>query len=123
MASEGLTLRPAVPADLPMLEIWARAAAAGDGPPFIAVTFSTFEKEPGRGSLLIVEDAGTEAGYVVLSRLWSNRLRGEVAIIDDMHAEGIDQHLIEFEVRRFASEHGLSVVLGRDETGHLVESA
>lgn len=91
-----------------MLEVWARAR--GDGPPFIAVTLSAFEKEPGRGSLLIVEDDGMEAGYVVLSRLWSNRLRGEVAVVDEMYAEGVDLALVEFEVRRFAAERGLSIV-------------
>jgi len=119
-AHGGIRLRPATPEDLPVLELWEREGAAEPRPPYVAVTLAAFEKESGRGTLLVVEDGGTEAGCVVLARLWSNRLRGEVLVLDDMHLDsGIDEDLVLHEVRRFAREAGVETLLVRDREGRL----
>jgi hypothetical protein len=106
-----LRLRPAVPADLPQLEAWCATLRPDERPPFIAATLAEFEQSPGRGTLLIVEDSGHEAGFVVLARLWSNRTRGEIAVLDDVLVEAsIDAELLRHEVESYAKRLGIDQV-------------
>jgi len=106
-----LRLRPALPADLPQLEAWCATLRPGERPPFIAATLAEFEQSPARGTLLIVEDGGHEAGFVVVARLWSNRARGEIAVIDDVLVEpSLDAALLRYEVAAYAKGLGIDDV-------------
>ncbi|MDP6951977.1 MAG: hypothetical protein QGF53_04375 [Alphaproteobacteria bacterium] len=110
--SEGpLRLRPATPADLPQLEAWCATLRPDERPPFIAATLAEFEQAPARGTLLIVEDGDREMGFVVLSRLWSNRARGEIAVFDDVLVEAsVDAELLRHEVETYAKGLGIDQV-------------
>jgi len=119
-ADAGLGLRPARPADLPQLEAWCYAGGAGGPPPYISVTLSTFEREPGREVLLILSDGGAEVGFVVLSWLWSNRLRAASAVIDDwLVTTAVDDRLVVHEAARFARARGAARVLVHEAAGRL----
>ena len=54
-------------------------------------TLSVFEKEPGRGFAVVVCDRveGVErvVGYAFLCAVWSNELRGEVCIVDELYVD------------------------------------
>jgi len=120
----GLALRPARPGDLPQLEAWCHQLRPGERPPFIAATLAEMAEHPGRGTLLIVEDAGAERGFVVIAGLWSNRLRGEVAVIDDWLVDpGLDDDLLLFEAARHARAQGARAVLVRGPDGALAPAA
>ena len=115
-----LRLRDATPSDLPQLEAWCLAHRPDDTPPFVAVTLSEFVAASSRGFLLIVVDGSVERGFVVVSRLWSNRMRGESAVIDDIITdEMIDLELLRHEVRRFVLTRGIDQLLARGEDGTL----
>ena len=115
-----LGLRAAGPEDLAQLEAWCHALGGGAGPPFVSVTLSTFLRAPERGELLIVVDGGAERGFVVLARLWSNRLRAEVTVIDDWLLEpGVDEELALFEIARHARALGAAEILVRGADGTL----
>jgi GNAT superfamily N-acetyltransferase len=47
-------------------------------------TLSTLRAEPVRGQALVLELAGTIAGYALLISFWSNELGGEVCVIDEL---------------------------------------
>jgi len=103
-----LRLRPAMPADLPQLEAWCHTLRAADSPPFIAATLAEFTESPARGFLLVVVDGERECGFAVVSLVWSNRARGETALIDDVLVEpGTDHDLLRLEIARFLRAHGI----------------
>ncbi len=113
-------LRSATPADLPQLEAWCLAHRPDDTPPFIAVTLSEFVSASSRGFLLIVLDGSIERGFVVVSRLWSNRSRDEAAIIDDCIVDGAtDPDLLRHEIASFVKARGIDRLLVRGEDGAL----
>ncbi len=113
-----LRLREAGPDDLPQLEAWCLSHRPNDTPPFIAVTLSEFVTAPSRGFLLIVSVGAREHGFVVVSRLWSNRQRAESAVIDDWVLEaGVDFDLVRHEVARHLKGHGINHLLERFEDG------
>jgi hypothetical protein len=115
-----LALRPAGPEDLAQLEAWCHALRKTERPPFVSVTLSAFLRAPERGALMIVADGGAEVGFVVVSRLWSNRLEAEVAVIDDLVLEpGTDAELVVFEAARHAGGLGAAEVLVRGADGSL----
>lgn len=118
---EPFRLRDATPADLPQLEAWCLGYRPGDAPPFIAVTLSEFVAASSRGFLLIIIDGPVERGFVVVSRLWSNRLRGETAVIDDFIVDDkTDLDLLRHEVKRFVKVRGIGDLLSRGDDGALV---
>ncbi len=120
MSDGPLRLRPALPADLPQLEAWCATLSPAERPPFIAATLAEFEQSPARGALLIVEDGGREAGFVVLARLWSNRARGEIAVLDDVLVEpSVDAALLRHEVEAHVRELGIDTLLDRSANGVL----
>ena len=124
MSEDPLRLRPARPADLPQLEAWCATLRPDDTPPFVAVTLSEFEKSPGRGALLIVEDGTRETGFVVLARLWSNRLRGEAAILDDMVVDpATDRALLRHQIASYAESLGITTLFERRADGTLAPFA
>lgn len=112
-----MRLREAGPADLPQLEAWCLAYRPADTPPYVSVTLSEFLAAASRGFLLIVVDGSVERGFVVISRLWSNRQRGEAAVIDDILADGrVDGDLLTYEIRRYLGNRGIDrlFLLGTD---------
>lgn len=116
-----LGLRAAVPGDLPQLEAWCHAVRPDDTPPYVAVTLAEFAEAPKRGFLLIVQDGDDEMGFVVLSRLWSNRGRGDAVVLDDIVlAKPIDDALLLHELRRHAAAHGIDQMMRRDASGGLI---
>lgn len=116
----GLALRAAKPTDLPQLEIWANASVRGDGPPYISVSLTTFDRAPARGRILIVSDNDVEIGAVVVSWLWSNALRGEIGVIDDyLFSEPCDFDLVRHEVERWVRERDGVKCLSLRDTGFL----
>jgi len=120
MSDGPLQLRDATPADLPQLEAWCLAHRPGDTPPYIAVTLSEFVSASSRGFLLIILDGTDERGFVVVSRLWSNRLRDEAAVIDDHVAdEATDPDLLRHELTRFLKARGIDRLLAHGEDGTL----
>lgn len=115
-----LRLREAKPEDLSQLEAWCHAHRPAETPPFIAVTLSEFVASATRGFLLIVVEGGRERGFVVVSRLWSNRSRDEAAVVDDCVLEpGIDVDLVRHEIARFVKLRGISRLFFRGEDGAL----
>ncbi len=124
MSDGPLRLRPARPADLAQLEAWCATFRPDDSPPFVAVTLSEFETSPGRGALLVVDDGGRETGFVVLARLWSNRLRGEAAVLDDMVVEAAtDRALLRHEIAAHARALGITALFERRPDGTLAPFA
>ena len=113
-------LRNATPADLPQLEAWCLTHRPDDTPPYIAVTLSEFVATPARGFLLIVHDGPAERGFVVVARLWSNRLRTEIAVIDDCVVDdATDRDLLRHEIARFVTAQGIGPLLVRRDDGTL----
>lgn len=120
LSDEPFRLRNATPADLPQLEAWCLGQRPDDTPPFIAVTLSEFVATPSRGFLLIVLDGTAERGFVVVSRLWSNRLRAEMAVIDDCVVDDVtDLDLLRHEIKRFVGTCGIESVVARRKDGTL----
>ena len=116
-----LRLREAVPADLPQLEAWCLAFRPDEAPPFVSVTLSEFLAAASRGFLLIVVDGAVERGLVVVSRLWSNRQRGEAAVIDDVLADpSIDSDLLIYEIRRYVASRGIEQLFSRGKDNALI---
>jgi hypothetical protein len=118
-----MRLRDATPADLPQLEAWCLAHRPEDKPPFVSVTLVTlseFVAATARGYLLVIVDEPVERGFVVLSRLWSNRLRGEAVVIDDIVTDDTtDLDLLRYEVKRFVEARGIGSLLARGQDGLL----
>lgn len=48
-------------------------------------TFAAFRAAPWRGRVLVLDLAGTVAGYALLVSYWSNELGGEVCAIDELY--------------------------------------
>ena len=102
-----LGLPAAVPADLADLEIFELKARPAIRPPYVAASFGAFERAPERGQVLIIEDGGQPVGFAVLAMVWSNRRRGEIAVIDDICADpDLDEALLRLELRRHALARG-----------------
>ena len=119
-ADTRLGLRDAVPADLPQLEAWCHAVRPDEAPPYIAVTLAEFADAPKRGFLLIVQDGDHDLGFVVLSRLWSNRGRGDAVVLDDrVLTATVDDELLRHELRRHVAAHGIAVMIERGADGTL----
>ena len=115
-----LGLRAAVPADLPQLEAWCHAVRPDEAPPYVAVTLAEFAEAPKRGFLLIVQDGDRDVGFVVLSRLWSNRGRGDAVVLDDIVlTAAIDRDLLLHELRRHVAAHSIVDLLERGADGAL----
>ena len=115
-----LGLRAAVPADLPQLEAWCHAVRPDEAPPYVAVTLAEFAEAPKRGFLLIVQDGDRDVGFVVLSRLWSNRGRGDAVVLDDRALTApIDADLLRHELRRHVATHGIIDIIERGADGTL----
>jgi ribosomal protein S18 acetylase RimI-like enzyme len=51
----------------------------------IRATLATFRVQPIRGRALVLDEAGTAAGYAFLASYWSNELGGEVCTIDELY--------------------------------------
>ena len=64
-------------------------------------TLRALRETPAWGHAVVVEDAGTVAGYALLISFYSNELRGRVCVIDEVYVapafrgRGLGQRLLE----------------------------
>lgn len=93
--SPALPWRPARPADTDLLVAFCRALYLEDpsphapGPEAIRRTLEAFGREPGRGRVLVLEEAGAVHGYALLASYWSNERGGEVLFVDELYVEPV----------------------------------
>ncbi|MBX3272775.1 MAG: GNAT family N-acetyltransferase [Sandaracinaceae bacterium] len=48
-------------------------------------TLAKLRAEPVRGRVMVLEHAGSLAGYAILAAVWSNELGGEVLVVDELY--------------------------------------